>query len=230
MPRGPRSLTEAATDRLVSWLDRVAEDGLVFMGVRRVRRWFGHGRVQAKLLPGEDKRWEVMHSGVYYFRGVVSLLLGLFLLVRWVPFVSVQAVWFAGAITAVFIGYGFYRILAVARDRFVITDSRVFRVWGVESLHEAEMEIGRVLDITVDRPWWLRPFKSGHLVLENAAQLQGLREIRYVPRPEDLAREIHRLRREGNARADASAPSDVGHRRHADHPPRRRTSARRRPH
>jgi hypothetical protein len=87
-----------------------------------------------------------------------------------------------------------------------------------------------VLDITVDRPWWLRPFKSGHLVLENAAQLQGLREIRYVPRPEDLAREIHRLRREGNARADASAPSDVGHRRHADHPPRRRTSARRRPH
>ena len=60
---------------MVSWLDRVAEDGLVFIGVRRVRRWFGHGRVQAKLLPGEDKRWEVMHSGVYYFWGVVSLLL-----------------------------------------------------------------------------------------------------------------------------------------------------------
>jgi hypothetical protein len=230
MPRGPRSVTEAATDRLVGWLDRVAEDGLVFIGVRRVQRWFGHGRVQAKLLPGEDRRWEVMHSGVYYIRGVVSLLIGLFLLVRWVPFVSVQAVWFAVAITAVFIGYGFYRILWVARDRFVITDSRVFRVWGVESLHEAEMEIGRVLDITVDRPWWLRPFKSGHLVLENAAQQQGLRDIRYVPRPEDLAREIHRLRREATARAGTSAPSGASPRRHADHPAQRRPTARRRPH
>lgn len=210
MPRGPRSLTEAATYRLVSWLDQIAEDGLVFIGVRRVRRWFGHGRVQAKLLPGEDRRWEVMHSGIYYFRGVVALLIGVFLLVRWVPFVSVQAVWFAGAITAVFIGYGFYRILWVARDRFVITDSRVFRVWGVESLHEAEMEIGRVLDITVERSWWLRPFKSGHLVLENAAQQQGLREIRYVPHPEDLAREIHRLRREATARAGGGGGGGTG--------------------
>jgi hypothetical protein len=228
VPHGPRSLTEAATGRLVRWLDRVAEDGLLFLGVRRVRRWFGHGRVQAKLLPGEDKRQEVLHSGVYYTRGVLSLLLGLFLLVRWVPFVSVQALWFAAAISAVFIGYGLYRILWVARDRFVITDSRVFRVYGVESLREAEMEIGRVLDITVDRPWWLRPFRAGHLVLENAAQQQGLKDIRYVPRPEELAREIHRLRREATARAGAAARSGVGHRSHADHPPRRPPSARRR--
>ncbi|HSK25336.1 MAG TPA: PH domain-containing protein [Jiangellales bacterium] len=221
MRPGPRSLTEAAADRLVRWLDRIAEDGLVRMAVRRVRNAFGHQLVKAKLLPGEPVIKEVTHSGVSYVPGGLIALLGLLLVVRWVPFVETRALWFAALVSFGVLAWGVYKILYVARDRFVITDSRVFRVYGVESLREAEMEIGRVLDITVLRPWWLRPFRSGHLVLENAAQQQGLKDIRFVPQPELLAKEIHRLRREVNAAGRARLQLGAtlrGLRTSADHP------------
>src|SRR5690606_36836206 len=104
--------------------------------------------------------------------------------------------WFAIVVVFGILAYSFYRILLIARDRFVITDSRVFRVWGVFSLHEAEMEIVRVLDITVDRPWYLRLVGSGNLVLENAAQEQGLKRIWLVPRASQLTIAIHRRRRQ----------------------------------
>ena len=84
--------------------------------------------------------------------------------------------------------------MTIIRDRFVVTDSRVFRVWGVWTLHEAEMEIVRVLDITVERPWYLRPFSAGHIILENAAQAGA--GLRVVPDPEMIAMAIHRRRRE----------------------------------
>ena len=95
-------------------------------------------------------------------------------------------------------------------------------------MHSAEMEIVRVLDITVERPWYLRPFSAGHIILENAAQEQGLRELRVVPDPQIIATAIHRRRREmmglasgGGDLADfgdggPSAPSP--RRRRADHP------------
>jgi hypothetical protein len=56
------------------------------------------------------------------------------------------------------------------------------------------MPLSRVLDITVDRPFLMRPFGCGHLVLENAAQEQGLRAIRMIPRPNERALLIHALR------------------------------------
>lgn len=116
----------------------------------------------------------------------------------------------------------------VSRDRFVITDSRVFRVWGLFSLHEAEMQIARLLDVTVVRPWWLRPFNSGHLVLENAAQKQGLRDIRYIPDPHDIARAIHAQRRRMDPRT-APRPDEAARHAVARHDRYRPLTARRPP-
>lgn len=182
-------------DGVVRWLDRIAEDGLIRVFWRWLTAMFGRRLVSRKLIAGEEVISVALHSWIAYVVPVLICLAGVVLGIVWLPRVPVDYAWFALLVVFGILGYGFYKVLGVARDRFVITDSRVFRVWGVFSLHEAEMEIVRVLDITVQRPWYLRLVGSGNLVLENAAQEQGLREIHLIPRPAERAMAIHRRRR-----------------------------------
>ena len=79
------------------------------------------------------------------------------------------------------------------RDRFVITNMRVFRLHGVLSRKLATMPLHRILDITVNKPLHGRMLGFGHFVFESAAQEQGLREIRYVGRPDDRDLAIQRV-------------------------------------
>ena len=79
------------------------------------------------------------------------------------------------------------------RDRFVITNMRVFRVHGVLSRRLATMPLHRILDITVVTPLIGRILGFGHFVFESAAQEQGLRDIRYVPRPDERDLAIQRV-------------------------------------
>ncbi|MGH8774022.1 MAG: PH domain-containing protein [Jiangellaceae bacterium] len=225
--RTPREALSGFVDGSARWLDRIAEDGLVRMVWWRVKAWFGHRMVARKLVPGERVIAEVKHMGLLYVVPGLIALVGLVLVVRWLPFVSADAAWFAVALVVGLLGYAFYRALLISRDRFVITDSRVFRVWGVFTLNEGEMEIVRVLDIAVVRPWYLRPFGAGHIILENAAQEQGLREIHYIPDPQTIAMAIHRRRRtmmglggdeeSGTPPSAGSGGTRTGRRR-ADHP------------
>jgi Bacterial PH domain len=228
--RTPREYLRSASDSFVGWLNRIAEDGLLRMFWWRVKGLFGHRMVARKLIPGERVISEVMHAPILYIVPILIALVGLFLLVRWLPFVSADNAAFPLLLILGIFGYAFYRFLKIRRDRFVVTDSRVFRVWGVFTLNEAEMEIVRVLDITVQRPWYLRPLGTGHVILENAAQEQGLREIRIVPNPELIAIDIHRRRRQmmglgmgddeggGVGGGTPSAPRSGRRRRRPDHP------------
>ena len=182
-------------DGFLRWLDRIAEDGLRRMVWRWFTALFGRRLIDRKLIDGEQVLSIAMHSWVAYIKPGAILFGGVVFGGLWVWFSPVDTFWFPLFVVLGVLGYGFYKVLEVARDRFVITDSRVFRVWGVFSLNEAEMEIVRVLDITVDQPWHLRMVGSGNLVLENAAQEQGLREINLIPQSSERAMVIHRRRR-----------------------------------
>lgn len=81
--------------------------------------------------------------------------------------------------------FGVYRALFVHMDRFVITNMRVFRIHGIFTQHKATMPMARILDISVHKPLMGRIFRYGHFVFESAAQDQGLRDIRYVGRPDE---------------------------------------------
>jgi len=73
-----------------------------------------------------------------------------------------------------------YRIIEEYRDRFVITNQRVFRVNGVVATARASVPLTRILDITVNKPVIGRWLNYGHFVFESAAQVQGLNEITFV--------------------------------------------------
>jgi len=79
------------------------------------------------------------------------------------------------------------------KDRFVITNMRVFRVHGVLSQRLATMPLHRILDITVHKPLHGRILGFGHFIFESAAQEQGLRDIRYVGRPDERDLAIQRV-------------------------------------
>lgn len=77
-------------------------------------------------------------------------------------------------------GQALYRVLDEFRDRFVITNMRVFRVHGTLNTQRASVPLGRILDITVKKPLLGRLLNYGHFVFESAAQVQGISEIRFV--------------------------------------------------
>lgn len=150
---------------------------------RRVRTWVSP-RVADELVPGEGEFVldEVAHHWVLAVPRVAEVLgaVGLFVLVatpQWPRLVAVPGL--------VLLGHALWRALADHKDRFVITNLRVFRVQGVISRRTATMPIQRILDITVTVPVLGRLLGYGHFVFESAAQSQGLRDVRFIGSPHE---------------------------------------------
>lgn len=135
---------------------------------------------------------EVMHHWVVYVLPLVEVLAALALLVVF-PFVDLDLAWFPFLLALALLGHAAWKALANFRDRFVITNMRVFRVNGVLSQNLATMPLSRILDITVVKPFHGRLIGFGHFVFESAAQEQGLRDIRYVGKPDQRDLSIQRV-------------------------------------
>jgi hypothetical protein len=132
------------------------------------------------------KHWVVyVLPSLICYLGLVALAAFLFsrLNLAWVPL----------ALGIGLLVWGGWKALAANLDCFVITNMRVFRVHGVLARSQATMPLGRILDITVVKPLMGRIFGYGHFTFESAAQDQGLREIRYVGRPDKRDLEIQRV-------------------------------------
>lgn len=151
-----------------------------------LRRTFADPNISKRLLRDENEVIvdEVRHHWVVYLRPGAEVLLGL-VFVALVPFSSLEVGWLPLLLAAALFLHAGWSALNEFMDRFVITNMRVFRVRGVLSQSSATMPLRRILDITVEKPLIGRAVGFGHFVFESAAQEQGLREIRYVPRPDE---------------------------------------------
>jgi membrane protein YdbS with pleckstrin-like domain len=128
---------------------------------------------------GEQKVLEVKkHWAASAWPGV-RLGIGLVILIS--AFAFTGAVYWIVFVLGLVIGVqALWRILEEYRDRFVITNQRVFRVNGVLATARASVPLMRILDITVNKPVVGRWLNYGHFVFESAAQVQGLNVISYV--------------------------------------------------
>ncbi|MFW6775539.1 PH domain-containing protein [Nocardioides sp. CPCC 205120] len=135
---------------------------------------------------------EVRHHWVSFVVPVLVCLLAVALLAS-VPFLPLDWGWFPILLAGVVAAWGVYKVLVVHMDRFVVTNMRVYRVHGVFSQQLATVPLTRILDITVKKPLVGRVLGYGHFVFESAAQAQGLREIRYVGRPDQRDLSIQRV-------------------------------------
>ncbi len=135
---------------------------------------------------------EVYKHWVVYLKPALEAVCALALLVAGL-FARVDIAWLPWLVA---VGLGLHagwRALTAHMDRFVITNMRVFRVHGVLAQRMATMPLGRILDITVEKPMTGRLLGYGHFVFESAAQEQGLRDIRYVGRPDERDLAIQRV-------------------------------------
>jgi hypothetical protein len=129
--------------------------------------------------------------------------------------VVVSAFAYAGAVRWVVLlvglalgGQALFRVLDDFRDRFVITNMRVFRVHGTFNTQRASVPLGRILDITVKKPLIGRVLNYGHFVFESAAQVQGISEIRYVADIDVRDAVLQQTMQRAGLRATAPAQDD----------------------
>ncbi|MFT3970349.1 MAG: PH domain-containing protein [Micropruina sp.] len=119
---------------------------------------------------------------------VTRLWPGLWVLVGMVSLAMMPSMghfWWIGMSVGVLLGVlGFWRMHLEYMDRFVVTNLRVFRVNGVLEQRFASMPLSRVLDMSMQRPFWGQLFGYATFVFESAAQEQGLREIYFVGDPD----------------------------------------------
>lgn len=135
---------------------------------------------------------EVRHHWVAYVRSALEAAVAGSLLVA-SPFVDVNVAWLFLVVAFGLLLHAGWGVLREYRDRFVITNMRVFRVHGVLSQHLATMPLSRILDISVKKPLQGRILGFGHFCFESAAQEQGLRDIRYVGHPDERDLVIQRV-------------------------------------
>jgi hypothetical protein len=140
---------------------------------------------------GEQIIEEVHHHWVVYLRANAELLAGALAFVLFL-FSPVPVAWLPFLIFVALFLHGGWLILKEYRDRFVVTNMRVFRLNGVFSQRLATMPMARILDITVEKPAIGRVLGYGNFVFENAAQDQGLRRINHVGKPDALDITIER--------------------------------------
>lgn len=135
---------------------------------------------------------EVAHHWMVFVRPAAEALLGLALLVL-AAVLDMRVAWVVVLLAFAAILHAGWCALREQRDRFVITNMRIFRIHGVLSTNLATMPLVRVLDITVATPLAGRVFGYGHFVFESAAQEQGLKQIRYVGDPDQRDLTIQRV-------------------------------------
>jgi membrane protein YdbS with pleckstrin-like domain len=156
--------------------------------------WISDPQIGKHLLreEGEVVVDEVKHHWFAYVRPIIEASVALLLLL-WSPFVLVQLAWVLLLAAFALLLHAGWCAVREHRDRFVITNMRVFRVKGVLAQSLATMPLTRILDITVQKPLLGRLLGYGHFVFESAAQAQGLRDITFVGRPDERDLTIQRV-------------------------------------
>ncbi|HLN75681.1 MAG TPA: PH domain-containing protein [Nocardioidaceae bacterium] len=172
-----------------------------------LRRHFADPHIGRHVLrdEGEVIVDEVLHHWVVYVKPFLEFLLALGLLVLGL-FAPVNLAWLPWLVAVAILLHAGWKALTSHMDRFVITNMRVFRVRGVLAQRMATMPLGRILDITVDKPIIGRVFGYGHFIFESAAQEQGLRVIKYVGRPDERDLAIQRVVARAGLRGRGPSP------------------------
>ncbi|MEU8797038.1 PH domain-containing protein [Spirillospora sp. NPDC048819] len=88
------------------------------------------------------------------------------------------------------IGYLLWKVIAWSLEFFLVTEHRVMVIKGVLNRSVAMMPLSKVTDITLNRSMAGRMLGYGEFVTESAGQKQAIRNIGFMPYPEQLYLEV----------------------------------------
>jgi len=88
------------------------------------------------------------------------------------------------------LGYLLWKVIAWSIEFFLVTEHRVMLISGVLNRSVAMMPLAKVTDIALDRSVLGRMLGYGEFVMESAGQKQALRNVGFMPYPEQLYLEV----------------------------------------
>ncbi|MFD0855832.1 PH domain-containing protein [Actinomadura adrarensis] len=88
------------------------------------------------------------------------------------------------------LGYLTWKVIAWSVEFFLVTEHRVMVVNGVLNRNVAMMPLSKVTDIKLERSLTGRMLGYGEFVMESAGQKQALRNVKFMPYPEQLYLEV----------------------------------------
>ena len=155
---------------------------------------------------GEQKVEEVHKHWAVMIWPVIRLVIGILIFVS--AFAYQAPIYWVFIILGGGIGLqALWRVIEEYRDRFVITNQRVFRVNGVLATARASVPLLRILDITVNKPIIGRWLNYGHFIFESAAQVQGLNKITFV-KDIDQREDVLRMVMQGDLPLQVPTPAE----------------------
>jgi uncharacterized membrane protein YdbT with pleckstrin-like domain len=78
-------------------------------------------------------------------------------------------------------------------ERIVVTDKRMMMTTGIITTKVLMMPIGKVTDLTYERPFIGRILGYGTMIVESAGQIQALNRLEYLPKAEQVYDAISEL-------------------------------------
>ncbi|WUI04438.1 PH domain-containing protein [Spirillospora sp. NBC_00431] len=88
------------------------------------------------------------------------------------------------------IAYLLWKVIAWSVEFFLVTEHRVMVISGVLNRNVAMMPLAKVTDIALNRSIPGRVLGYGEFVMESAGQKQALRNVGFMPYPEQLYLEV----------------------------------------
>jgi uncharacterized membrane protein YdbT with pleckstrin-like domain len=86
-----------------------------------------------------------------------------------------------------------WKVFAWSIEYFLVTEHRVMLITGVLNRRVAMIPLGKVTDIALERSALGRMLGYGEFVMESAGQDQAMRNVKYMPYPEQLYLEVSSL-------------------------------------
>jgi len=86
-----------------------------------------------------------------------------------------------------------YAVLSWWVERIVVTDKRMMMTTGIITTKVLMMPIGKVTDLTYERPLMGRLLGYGTMIVESAGQIQALNRLEYLPKAEQVYDAISEL-------------------------------------
>jgi membrane protein YdbS with pleckstrin-like domain len=142
------------------------------------------------LFPTERYRGEWRKHWIYLSRHILIGVLATLVLGYLAGFLAKQAMAdlsvAAIVVYALILGWVAWSVADWYYDRFILTNKRVMVVKGLVTRNVAMMPLLRVTDMKYEQTPLGRFLNYGTFVLESAGQDQALREVKYLPNPNEL--------------------------------------------
>ncbi|MCW2919624.1 MAG: rane-flanked domain protein [Actinomycetia bacterium] len=150
----------------------------------------GTRTVDRYLMPHEGQTIAVRRHPAVLLRPVVEVVAGLFACGYVSTATGLTLIWWLwlGLLARLM-----WKVFAWSIEYFLVTEHRVMLITGVLNRRVAMIPLGKVTDIALERSALGRMLGYGEFVMESAGQDQAMRNVKYMPYPEQLYLEVSSL-------------------------------------